>query len=210
MTDSTDDSPGHIEPPENVCEHCLSRFAATFLECRELPWIAEEVEKHTELDVETLLYHLEQAEATARENHWHSAVNEARCFVEALIVGIAEYEGSKRHHDVAGLPTVNSNSGFQECRKYLIHIGFADGDAMDFFKHAYALASRKGSHPGVTEETWGRLISHLCWTGSYVLLQRYAAWKQNGRTWNGRRRANAVRRILGAVGRKIGMGNGQC
>ncbi len=188
MTGITQDGGGRIGTPEDCCEHCVSRFTETFLEYRELPWVAEQLETHGELDVKTLRYHLEQADATAKEDCWHASVNEARCFVEALIVGIAEYEASKRHHHVTGVPTIESKSGYQECRKYLVNIGFADADAMDFFKQAYALASRKGSHPGVTDETWGRLISHLCWTGSYLLLQRYAAWKQNGRTWTAPRR----------------------
>lgn len=206
MTGITHDGSGRIKAPEDRCDCCLSRFVETFLEYRELPWIAEQLETHAELDVATLRYHLDQADATAREDYWHASVNEARCFLEALIVGIAEYEASKRHHQISGLPTLDSKSGYHECRKYLVSIGFADADAMDFFKHAYALASRKGSHPGVTDETWGRLISHLCWTGSYLLLQRYAAWKQNRRTWIDPRhgqRPNPLRRIISAVTARV-------
>jgi hypothetical protein len=54
---------------------------------------------------------------------------------------------------------------------------------MDLFKQVYAIASRKGSHPGVTDAVWGRLVCHFCWTTGYFLLSRYSVWKSHGRRW---------------------------
>ncbi len=60
---------------------------------------------------------------------------------------------------------------------------FDDVDEMDLFKQVYAIARRKGSHPGVTDEVWGRLVCHLCWTTGYFLLNRYSVWNSHGRRW---------------------------
>ena len=150
----------------------------------QLAMLRESLERHRELAVRTLRYHLEQADATAREGCWHAAVNEARSFIEALIVGIAEFESARRHDLLSGLPpNGESRSGYHECRKYLVTVGFADVDEMDLFKQVYAVASRKGSHPGVTDEVWGRLVCHLCWMTGYFLLNRYAVWKSHRRRW---------------------------
>ena len=159
--------------------------AAVGLPPREqLALLRESLERHRELDLRTLGYHLEQADATARAGCWHAAINEARSFIEALIVGIAEFESARRHDLLSGLPpNGESRSGYHECRKYLVTVGFADVDEMDLFKQVYAIASRKGSHPGVTDEVWGRLVCHLCWTTGYFLLNRYSVWKSHGRRW---------------------------
>ncbi len=142
------------------------------------------LEQHRELDLTTLDYHLEQSQATACEGHWHSAVNEARSVIEALIVGMADAESDRRHHLISGgFPGPDSRSGFHECRKYLVTVGFVDSDDMELFRHLYAIASRKGAHPGVTDEARGRLVCHLCWMASYMLVSRYAVWKSNGRHW---------------------------
>ncbi len=150
----------------------------------QLALLRESLERHRELDLRTLRYHLEQAGATAREGCWHAAVNEARSFIEGLIVGLAEFESARRHDLLSGLPpNGESRSGYHDCRKYLVTVGFADVDEMDLFKQVYAIASRKGSHPGVTDEVWGRLVCHLCWMTGYFLLSRYSAWKSHGRRW---------------------------
>ena len=146
--------------------------------------LREVIGQHEELDVATLRYHLAQADETARAGCWHAAVNEARSFIEELIVGIAEFESGRRRDVLSGLtPNVESRSGYHECRKYLVTVGFTDADEMDLFKHVYAVASRKGSHPGVTDESWGGLVCHMCWMSGYFLLNRYAAWKSHRRRW---------------------------
>ena len=152
----------------------------------QLALLRESLAPHDELDLRTLRYHLEQADATVREGFWHAAVNEARSFIEALIVGMAEFESARRHDQLSGLSLhAESRSGYHESRKYLVTLGFTDGTGMDLFKQVYRITSRKGSHPGVTDEMWGRLVCHLCWTASYFLLCRYGAWKSHGRRWPG-------------------------
>ena len=44
--------------------------------------------RHDELDLETLAYHLQQSDATAADGYCHAAINEARSFLEALVVNI--------------------------------------------------------------------------------------------------------------------------
>jgi hypothetical protein len=150
----------------------------------QLALLRQSLERHRELDLRTLRYHLEQADATARAGCWHAAINEARSFIEALIVGLAEFESARRRDLLSGLPpNGESRSGYHECRKSLVTVGFADLDEMDLFKQVYAVASRKGSHPGVTDEVWGRLVCHLCWSTGYFLLNRYSVWKSHGRRW---------------------------
>ena len=157
--------------------------AAVDLVSRELlDLLVRDLEGHAELDPTTLAYHLRQAEATAGDGHWHSAVNEARSFIEGLVVGMAESESRRRHHVISGVtPGVEWRLGYHECRKYLVTVGLTGAEEMDMFKHVYAIASRKGAHPGVTDEGWGRLVCHLCWASGYLLLRRYVAWKSNGR-----------------------------
>ncbi|MCH8913693.1 MAG: protein kinase [Planctomycetes bacterium] len=178
------------------------------------PTLREVIDQHRELNVTTLRYHLDQADATARAGCWHAAVNEARSFVEGLIVGIAEFESARRRDLLSGLsPSPESRSGFQECRKYLVTVGFADVDEMDLFKQVYAVASRKGSHPGVTDEAWGRLVCHLVWMAGYFLLNRYAMWKSHRRRWptepdgsvaaRGWRPLGSCLRWLGGVARRV-------
>ena len=164
--------------------------AAVDLVSRELlALLVRDLEGHRELDPTTLVYHLRQAEATAGDGHWHSAVNEARSFIEGLVVGMAESESRRRNHVISGVtPGAESRLGYHECRKYLVTVGFTGADEMDLFKHVYAIASRKGAHPGVTDEGWGRLVCHLCWTSGYLLLRRYAAWKSHRRRWPDDRR----------------------
>ncbi len=174
------------------------------------------LELHGELDLRTLRYHLEQADATVREGCWHAAVNEARSFIEALIVGIAEFESARRGDLLSGLAqSAESRSGYHECRKYLVTLGFADVDEMDLLKQVYAVASRKGSHPGVTDEVWGRMVCHFCWMASYFLLCRYGAWKSHGRRWpadldgpdpGGRGPLGSCLHWLGGVARRVAGG----
>lgn len=170
-------------------KHGDNGAAATGIPLQEqVALLRESLAPHDELDLKTLRYHLDQADATVREGFWHAAVNEARSFIEALIVGMAEFESARRHDQLSGLSLhAESRSGYHESRKYLVSLGFTDGVGMDLFKQVYRITSRKGSHPGVTDEMWGRLVCHLCWTASYFLLCRYGAWKSHGRRWPGDR-----------------------
>lgn len=70
-------------------------------------------------------------------------------------------------------------------------------------KGTATIASRKRSDPGVTDQNWVGLISHLCLTAAYIILQRYEAWKQAGRIWHdhaadrtGKKHATGARRRL--------------
>ena len=43
------------------------------------------------------------------------------------------------------------------------------------------MASAKGSHHGVTDEAWTRLVRRIILATGHYLLHRYAAWKRDGR-----------------------------
>lgn len=137
-----------------------------------------ELRRHPELDLKTLCYHLEQSDATAADGYWHAAINEARSFVEALVIGMALVE-RRETMDTFRKGKENS-SGFRFCRRYLHEIGLLDGDEEILLQNVYGMASAKGSHQGVTDEAWCRLARRMIWTTGYYLLGRYDAWKRSG------------------------------
>jgi hypothetical protein len=44
-----------------------------------------------------------------------------------------------------------------------------------------SVASAKGSHHGVTDEAWTRLARRMVFTTAQYVMQRYGAWRHNGR-----------------------------
>ena len=56
--------------------------------CFVLHTLLADVARHEELDLDTLTYHVQQSDATAADGYWHASINEARSFLEALLVGI--------------------------------------------------------------------------------------------------------------------------
>ena len=153
------------------------------------------IQEHEELDGETLCYHVEQWEGTARAGFWHAAVNEARSFIEALVVNIAAVEAVRRKESISGVTHgVDSSSGYYDARRYVMTVGFASVDEIELFKQIYSMASRRGSHPGITEPAWGILVSQFCWLTGHYLLNRYTAWKACGRRWPDGEGASSVAR----------------
>ncbi len=57
--------------------------------CFALAGLLGDLGQHPELDLDTLTYHVRQSDATAADGYWHASINEARSFLEALIVSIA-------------------------------------------------------------------------------------------------------------------------
>ena len=137
-----------------------------------------DLRRHPELDYDTLAYHLAQSDATAAAGYWHATTNEARSFLEALIVGM-------RHvvkPDTPGKPRGATNGAPFRCyRRTLLDAGFIDADENELLQYIYSVASAKGSHPGVTTEAWSRLARRMVHVAAQYFLARYEAWKSNGR-----------------------------
>ena len=149
-----------------------------------------ELRPHTELDLKTLAYHAQQSDATAADGYHHASVNEARSFLEALVVGIVqvvEYQARGRKARVrlqSSTPTVVT---FSTHRRYLLENGFTDEDENNVLANAYSVASAKGSHHGITDATWTYLARRIVFAASQYTLQRYAARKRR----NSKRRAKS-------------------
>ena len=131
---------------------------------------------HPELDLDTLAHHLTQSDATAAEGYWHAAVNEARSFLEGLMVGIL-------HAVRPDPPDKSSDSGstyrtpFRCYRRRLFEAGFIDVDENELLQYVYGVASAKGCHPGVVSEVWSRLARRMVFITAQYMIQHYAAWK---------------------------------
>ena len=179
-------STADLDVPCGGGEPCDGGEASVVLPPRLASTLLVSLAEHAELDGLTLRYHVEQWEATARAGFWHAAVNEARSFVEALLVNIAAVEAVRRKESISGVTHgVDSSSAYYAARKYVVTVGFANVDEIEVFRQIYSMASRRGSHPGITDPTWGILVSEFCWITGHYLLERYAAWKANGRKWPG-------------------------
>ena len=74
-------------------EPAASAAAVAVTPCFSLASLICDLGPHPELDVDTLAHHLTQSDATAAEGHCHAAVNEARSFLEGLLVGILHAAG---------------------------------------------------------------------------------------------------------------------
>ena len=166
--------------------------------CFSLAALLGDLRPHDELDLRTLAYHLSQSDATAAEGYWHASINEARSFLEALIVNILHAvrpdppDKSRNNGSANGMP-------FRTYRRNLLEAGFIDADESDLLQYIYSVASAKGSHHGVADEPWSRLARRVVFATAQYLLQRYAAWKHQGRpvpTSPGRRSSPARRRWL--------------
>ncbi len=148
--------------------------------CFALSTLLVDVAGHEELDLDTLSYHVRQSDATAADGYWHASINEARSFLEALLVGMLctvcvepadKYQSTSRN----GTP-------FRCYRRRLVEAGFLDADENDLLQYVYSVASAKGSHHGVTDEAWTRLARRMVWTAGQYLLTRYEVWKSGGMT----------------------------
>jgi hypothetical protein len=134
--------------------------------------------RHGELDLETLAYHLQQSDATAADGYCHAAINEARSFLEALVMSIAV----ARQREPIGKfrKGKESKSGFRLGCLYLRELGFIDEEEELLLQHVYGIASAKGSHHGMTDELWCRLARRMVGTTGHYLIHRYRTWTHDG------------------------------
>ena len=146
------------------------------------------LDAHPELDLATIGYHLEQSDATAGDGYWHAAVNEARSFLEALVINIALIE--RRETLAEFRKGKETQGGLRLCRRHLQDVSFLDIDEDILLAHVHGIASAKGSHLGVTDETWCRLARQIVAATAHHLIRRYSAWKANDRKVNADRPGN--------------------
>ncbi len=134
--------------------------------------------RHGELDLETLAYHLQQSDATAADGYCHAAINEARSFLEALVMSMA----IARQREPIGRfrKGKESKSGFRLGCLYLRQLGFLDENEEVLLRHVYGIASAKGSHHGLTDELWCRLARRMVGTTGRYLIHRYQVWTDDG------------------------------
>ncbi|UCC30210.1 MAG: hypothetical protein JSU86_18670 [Phycisphaerales bacterium] len=185
-----------------------------FIPRQELASLLADLTRHAELDFETIGYHAEQSDATARDGYWHAAINEARSFLEALVISISLVQ--RQESMTRFRKGRETQSGFRLCRRYLVEIGFLDLDEELLLQHVYSVASVKGSHQGVTDEAWSRVARRLVWTAGQYLAHRYDAWKSGDRRPDARNlvgdsevaRSSPIltrwRNLLGTFARRLG------
>ena len=137
-----------------------------------------DVARHEELDLDTLTYHVRQSDSAAAGGYWHASINEARSFLEALLVGILYSVCAEEADKQKGMS--RNSTPFRCYRRRLLEAGFLDADENDLLQYVYSIASAKGSHHGATDEAWTRLARRMVWTTSEFLLTRYEAWKSGG------------------------------
>ena len=121
---------------------------------------------------------MRQSDATAADGYRHAWINEARSFLEALLVGMvfsvcAESADEQKGRSRNGTP-------FRGSRRRLVEGGFLGADENDLLQYVNSIASAKGSHHRVTDETWTRLAGRMVWATGEYLLTRYEAWKSGG------------------------------
>jgi hypothetical protein len=151
--------------------------------CFALAALLDDLRQHPELDLDTLTYHLRQSDATAADGYWHAAINEARSFLEALVVSIVhaiQRDAAGDQVDSALRDRSQNGTAFRTYRRYLLEAGFIDGDENELLQYVYSVASAKGSHHGVTDETWCRLARRMVFTTGQYVMQRYATWCHDG------------------------------
>jgi hypothetical protein len=152
--------------------------------CFLLGALLDDLRRHPEFDLETLAYHLRQSDATAADGYWHAAINEARSFLEALVVSIVhavQRDAAGPDADSALRDRSQNGTAFRTYRRNLLEAGFIDADESDLLQYVYSVASAKGSHHGVADEPWSRLARRVVFATAQYLLERYAAWKHKGR-----------------------------
>ncbi len=137
---------------------------------------------HPNLDYTTLAYHAGQCDATARDGYFHAAINEARAFLETLVISIALAEERPPNESIADFrKRRESNCGFPSCCRYLQEIGLFNLDERVMVQHAYTLDHAGGVRQGIGSEAWTRLVRRMVWTAGHYVIQRYEAWKSGCR-----------------------------
>ena len=137
---------------------------------------------HPNLDYTTLAYHAGQCDATARDGYFHAAINEARAFLETLVISIALAEERPPNESIADFrKRRESHCGFPSCSRYLQEIGLFNLDERVMVQHVDMLDHAAAIRQGIGSEAWTRLVRRMVWTAGQYVIQRYEAWKSGCR-----------------------------
>ncbi len=140
------------------------------------------LQEHPNLDCATLGYHAGQSDATTRDGYFHAAINEARSFLEALVINIALEEERPREESIVDFrKRREAHCGFPSCCRYLKEIGFFNLDERVMVQHAYTLDRAGGIPEGASDKSWSRLVRRMVWTAGQYVIRRYDAWKSGCR-----------------------------
>jgi hypothetical protein len=164
------------EPPGGPASGVGHQAAQLGQPDNELTELLAALERFPEFDQRTIRYHLQQSQATAADGYWHAAINEARSFLEGLVVSIAMVE--QRGGKVVCGKGYDGQGTWRLCRKFLVDAGFLDRNEDEFLLHVYGIGSSKGAHHGVTDEPWCDTTLGIIFTTALYLLRRYETWKQ--------------------------------
>ncbi|MBW8017603.1 MAG: hypothetical protein FVQ82_15600 [Planctomycetes bacterium] len=131
------------------------------------------LEEFGELGLATLAHHARQCDATAADGYFHASANEARAFLEALVIGMA-LAGSGE--SLAEFRRANRASGcLRVAKRRLMENGLLDADDEQLVQQVYAISAARGEHPGVADGNWSRLVRRIVRAAVCYLIERYAA-----------------------------------
>jgi hypothetical protein len=180
--------------PRNLCERCRCpratpqaseggvADAADGVLPEDLTTLLPRLDRHAELDRTAAAYHAGQCDAIARAGYDHAAVNEARAFLEALVVAIGLEQERPREESIADFrKRKESHYGFQSCSNYLCEIGFFNPHERITVAHVYTIASDSGSHAGVSTAAWCRFVRQVVRSTAEYVLERLDAWQSGCR-----------------------------
>ena len=164
------EAPGLLGVGDEATEESAPREQLTAL----LPALRD----HPNLDYTTLAYHAGQCDATARDGYFHAAINEARAFLETLVINIALAEERPPNEAIADFrKRRESYCGFPSCTRYLQEIGLFNLDERVMVQHAYTLDHAGSIRQGISSEAWSHLVRRMVWAAGQYVIQRYEAWK---------------------------------
>ena len=146
--------------------------------------LAAFIRQFAEIDPVTIIHHIDESDATFENGNWHASANEARATLEGLVCGIALAEAKHRGESIPNYPKQSERrSSFGPCREYLNRIGFLTVDENTLVSGFYSVASKQGSHPGITDEEMAKLVRRHCWVSAQYVIKRFSEWKRRGHSW---------------------------
>lgn len=138
--------------------------------------LAATIRTRQELDPDTLLYHIEQSDASAQNGNWHPAAGEARSVLDGLCINMAVAISTHRNETIPNFPTSGERRAkFGPCRSYLRDVGLTDNHEDNLLAQIYSYASVAGGHPGITDEETAKLVRRICWVTAHYLTTKYVS-----------------------------------
>ena len=162
--------PGKEKPLKGPCyrDNCNFQGGEKFT-CK----TCERLSVDPPFSIQVCFLHREEAIATIKK---HALIKHP-----VNIVRAAQENPGGMDADGNGRDRSQNGTAFRTWRRYLCEMGLVDAEENELLQWVYGVASAKGSHHGVTDEAWTRLVRRVVLATSHYLLHRYAAWKRDGR-----------------------------